>query len=153
MKHWIACLSSLILLTVTGCDTVTHSQLHVLAPKPERRGTATVPAAERDTVKRILSDIATQHRFEDRTEISITPNTICSYAQPDVKHPISLKAWVAGDRICIDIFQRPPGTGETLAYRKLRDEIMAQLKEQFGSRLKLVHKMNQTGGGTGSKEK
>jgi hypothetical protein len=146
MKHWIACLSSLVLLTLTGCDTVTHSQLHVLAPRPERGATATVPASERDTVKRVLTDIATQHRFEDRTEISLTPNTICSYAQPDVKHPISLKAWVAGDHICIDIFQRPPSTGETLAYRGLRDEIMSQLREHFGTRLKLVHKMNQTSG-------
>jgi hypothetical protein len=150
MKHWIACVSSLILLTLTGCDTVTHTQLQVRAPKPERGATATVPASERETVKRVLTDIATQHRFEDRTEISITPNTICSYAQPDVKHPMSLKAWVAGDHICIDIFQRPPTTGETLAYRKLRDDVITQLREHFGNRLKLIHKMNQTTGTTKS---
>jgi hypothetical protein len=149
MKHWIACLSSLALLALTGCDTVNHSQIQVLAPKPPTRSAAAVvPASERDAVKRILTDIATRLRFEDRTAISITPDTICSYAQPDVKNPISIKAWVAGDRIAIDIFQRPPGTGETIAYRNLRDDVMAQLKGQFGPRLKLVHKMDQTGRGT-----
>jgi len=151
MKHWIACLSSLVLLAVTGCDTVNHSQIQVLAPRPERGATATVPASERDTVKRVLTDIATRLHFEDRTEISLTPNTICSYAQPDVKYPMSIKAWVAGDRISIDLFQRPPETGETEAYRKLRNEIMSQLKQHFGDRLKLVHKMNQAGGGTTKK--
>ncbi len=149
MKHWIACLSSLVLLAVTGCDTVNHSQIQVLAPKPATRSaTPTVPASEIQAVKQVLSDIATRLRFEDRTGISITPGTICSYAQPDVKYPISIKAWVAGDRIAIDIFQRPPETGETEAYRKLRGEIMAQLKAQFGSRLQLVNKMNQASGGS-----
>jgi hypothetical protein len=152
MKHWIACLSFLALLATTGCDTVTHTQIHVLAPKPPTRSAkATVPAVERDTVKRILTDIATRLRYEDRTAISITPNTICSYAQPDVKHPISIKAWTAGDRIAIDIFQRPPSVGETIAYQKLRDDVMAQLKEHFGDRLKLVHKMDQTGSRAGEK--
>ena len=149
MKHWIACLSSLVVLAVTGCDTVNHSQIQVLAPKPATRSaTATVPASEIQTVKQVLSDIATRLRFEDRTEVSITPGTICSYAQPDVKYPISLKAWVAGDRIAIDLFQRPPETGETEAYRKLRNEIIAQLKQTFGDRLTLVHKMNQASGGS-----
>jgi hypothetical protein len=144
MKHWIACLSSLALLAVTGCDTVNHSQIQVHAPKPATRSaTPTVPASEINTVKQVLSDIATGLRFEERTEISITPGTICSYAQPDVKYPISLKAWVAGDRIAIDLFQRPPETGETEAYRKLRSTIMTQLKQHFGDRLSLVGKMNQ----------
>lgn len=148
MKHWIAGLSSLVLLVATGCDTVNHSQIQVLAPRPERGATAIVPAAERETVKRVLTDIATRLRFEDRTEISLTPGTICSYAQPDVKYPMSLKAWVAGDRISIDLFQRPPEAGETEAYRTLRHEIISQLKQHFGERLTLVHKMNQASGGT-----
>jgi hypothetical protein len=149
MKHWIACLSSLALFAVTGCDTVNHSQIQVLAPKPATRSaTATVPASEIQTVKQVLSDIATTLRLEDRTEISITPGTICSYSQLDVKYPISLKAWVAGDRIAIDIFQRPPETGETEAYRKLRSNIMTQLKQHFGDRLSLVNKMNQVSSGS-----
>lgn len=148
MKHWIACLSLVALLAVTGCDTVNHSQIQILAPKPER-GTpaiASVPASEREAVKQILTDIATTHRFEDRTELSLVPETICSFAQPDVKYPISLKAWVSKDRISIDLFQRPPETGETEVYRKLRVEIMSRLKERFGDRLQLIHKMNQVTG-------
>ena len=147
MKHWIACLSWVVLF-VTGCDTVTHSQLQVLAPKTERGRPAVlaVPAAERDAVKQVLSDIATKHHFEDRTGLSLVADTICSYAQADVKHPISLKAWVSKERILIDLFQRPPEAGETAAYRNLRTEIMSQLKERFGNRLQLVNTMNHVNG-------
>lgn len=142
MKHWIACLSAVVLVT-TGCDTVNHSQLQVVAPKPERGATATVPASEREFVKQVVSDIAIRHRFEDRTQLSLNSETICSYAQPDVKYPIRLVAWGAQDRIYIDLFQKPPETGETEAYRKLRSEIVEQLKDRFGSRLTMVGTINQ----------
>ena len=114
MKHWIACLSWVVLF-VTGCDTVTHSQLQVLAPKTERGRPAVlaVPAAERDAVKQVLSDIATKHHFEDRTGLSLVADTICSYAQADVKHPISLKAWVSKERILIDLFHTTRGSHST----------------------------------------
>jgi len=148
MKHWIACLA-LAALFVTGCDTVTHSQLQIAAPKPQRGMPAmvSVPAAERAAVKQTLSDIAAKYHLEDRTGLSLVPETICSYAQPDVKHPISLKAWVSKERVLIDLFQRPPETGETAAYRKLRLDIMAQLKERFGSRLQMVPVIDQTSSG------
>jgi hypothetical protein len=149
MKHWIAGLSLLVVLVITGCDTVNHSQIQ-LRPAPVERGSkavATVPASERATVKQILTDIATRHRFEDRTELSLIPETLCSFAQPDVKNPMSMKAWVVKDRISIDIFQKPPGAGETEAYRRLREEVMSALEKEFGRRLTLVHKMNQVGGG------
>lgn len=143
MKHWIACWLSLLALLVAGCDTVNHSQLQLLAPAPARGATATLPASDQDAVKQVIKEIATSHRFEERTQISLTPGTICSWSQVDMKHPMSIKAWVANDRIAIDIFHRPPGQGETLAYRHFRDEVMSQLKERFGDRLKLVHKMDQ----------
>jgi hypothetical protein len=153
MKHWIAGLSLVVALVVTGCDTVNHSQIQVVPPKTER-GTpavATVPAAERMAVKQVLTEIAVKHRFEDRTDLSLIPETICSFAQPDVKHPLRIVAWVTKDRISIDLFQKPPGTGETIAYRNLREEVMSALDKQFGSRLKLIHKMDQaTGGPAGS---
>jgi len=149
MKHWIACSSLLVVLFVTGCDTVNHSQIQILAPKVERGSAAiaTVPASERAAVKQIITDIATRLRFEDRTELSLVPETICSFAQPDVKYPMSIKAWVSKDRISIDLFQRPPETGETEAYRKLREQIMSELEKQFGNRLRLIHKMDQVTGG------
>ena len=142
MKHWIACLSLSSVLLITGCDTTNHSQIQVLAPRPGRGATATVPASEREAVKKTLTEIATRLRFEDRTALSLTPDTICSFAQPDVKYPMSIKAWMARDRISIDLLQRPPEAGEPEAYRKLREQIMTQLKERFGDRLQLVHKMN-----------
>jgi hypothetical protein len=146
MKHWIACLAVVVLL-VTGCDTVNHSQIQVLPPRGEEPARASVPIGEREAVKQVIAEIATKRHFEDRTAISLTPETICSYAQPDVKHPISIKAWVTKDRISIDLFQRPPEAGETLAYQRLRDQIMGELKAKFGNRLTLVHKMDQTPGG------
>ncbi len=142
MKHWIACWTCLIALFLVGCDTVNHSQLQIMAPKPERGATATVPASELETVKRVVSEIAKSLYFEDRTQISLTPGTITSWSQVDVKNPMSIKAWAADDRIAIEMFQRPPETGETAAYRRMRKEVMARLKQQFGTRLKLVHKMD-----------
>ena len=148
MKHWIACLSAFSVLWVTGCDTTNHSQMQVLAPKVERGGTVSVPAAERDAVKQLLSEIAVKHRFEDRTQISLIPEVICSYAQPDVKYPMRIVAWSSKDRISVDLFQKPPETGESEAYRKLRSEIMSGLQERFGKRLTLVQKMDQITSGS-----
>ena len=149
MKHWIAGLSLVVALVVTGCDTVNHSQLQVLPPTVER-GTpavATVPAADRMAVKQVLTEIAVKHRFEDRTELSLLPETVCSFAQPDVKYPVRIVAWVTKDRISIDLIHNPPTTGETIAYRNLRDEIVSALNKQFGPRLKMIHKMDQATGG------
>ena len=144
MKHWIACLSLVCLLWSTGCDTVNHSQLQVLVPKGEEKTRATVPASERNSVQQVLKDIATQHHYEDRTKISLIPDTICSYAQPDVKNPISIRAWVDKQRIIIDIVQeRPDAAGETLAYTKLREQVMAELEQHFGDRVALVGKTRQ----------
>jgi len=148
MKHWIACSLSLFALFVTGCDTVNHSQLQLMAPKSERGSVAAIPASERDVVRQVITEIALRWRLEDRTSISLTPGTICSYAQPDVQHPISIKAWMAGDRVSIDILQPPPEVGESGAYQKFRNEVMAALKKQFGERLKLAEKMEQVTAGT-----
>ena len=142
MKHWIACWLSLLALLVVGCDTVNHSQIQVLAAPVERGATATLPASELATVKQVVEEIARSMHFEDRTQISLTPGTICSWSQVDMKHPMSIKAWVTNDRIAIDLFQKPPETGETAAYRKLRNEVLTRLKAEFGNRLKLVHKMD-----------
>jgi hypothetical protein len=152
MKHWIAGLSLLLIVVATGCDSVNHSQLHILPPKVERGAppVATVPAAERQTVKQILTEIALRHRFEDRTDLSLIPETICSFAQPDVKHPMRIVAWVSDNRISIDLFQKPPEAGETEAYRKLREEVMSALEKDFGGRLTQAGKLDQVSGGASS---
>ena len=108
---------------------------------------STQDASERDVVKQVITEIAVRWRLEDRTSISLTPDTICSYAQPDVKHPISIKAWAAADRVSIDILQPPSEVGESGAYQNFRNEVMSALKKQFGERLKLVQKMDQVSGG------
>ena len=71
MKHWIACSLSLFVLVITGCDTVNHAQLQVVAPKSERGVVASIPASERDVVKQVITEIAVRWRFEDRTSISL----------------------------------------------------------------------------------
>jgi len=38
-------------------------------------------------------------------------------------------AWVAKDRISIDLFQKPPEVGENRAYVKLRDQIVSELQK------------------------
>lgn len=149
MKHWIACSLLLSVLLLAGCESVNHSQLQVMAPTPERGAAASVPAAEREQVKQVVSQVAQHWRMEDRTALSLTPDTICSYAQPDVKHPISIKAWLAGDRISIDIFQPPPEPGESSAYQQFRNDVMGALEKQFGARLVQVQKLRQVSSKTG----
>jgi hypothetical protein len=143
MKHWIACPLVLSALLLAGCDSVNHAQFHVVAPKVERGMTATIVTADREAVKRIVSEVAVRWRFEDRTAISLTPDTLCSFAQPDVKHPISVKAWMAGDRISVDIQQPPPEVGESAVYQRFRNDVMSGLEKHFGERVKQVQKMNQ----------
>src|SRR5262245_54660662 len=144
MKHWIACLSLLSLL-VSGCDTVNHSQLQIKVPRGQEKTRLTVPASERDTVKQVITDIANKRHFEDRTEMSLVPDTICSFAQPDVNNPLTVRAWVSKQRtIIIDLVQkRPDAAGESQAYRTLRDQVMSDLEKQFGGRLSMVHKTKQ----------
>lgn len=143
MKHWIACSLLVSVLFLTGCESVNHSQLQVMAPAAARGAAVTVPASEREMVKLVITEIAQRWRLEDRTAISLTPDTICSFAQPDVKHPISIKAWVAADRISVDIFQPPAEPGESSSYQRFRNQVMDALRIQFGDRLKQAQKLNQ----------
>jgi hypothetical protein len=143
MKHWIACLSLLSVGLVTGCDTINHSQLQVVVPRGEEKTRKSVPASERETIKQIVTELANRRHFEDRTALSLVPDTICSFAQPDVKYPISIRAWVEKPRIIIDIVQtRPDAAGETEAYRTLREQLQEELDKQFGPRVIMVNKMN-----------
>jgi hypothetical protein len=143
MKHWIACLALGSMLFVVGCDSMNHSQLRVSPPPVERRARAVLPAAERDAIKQMLSEIGTKYRLEDRTSLSLIPDTLCSYGEVDKKYPLRFVAWVKDQNVYVDIFQRPPEAGETIAYQKLRNEIMGALDSQFGSRLQMIPKMNQ----------
>ena len=148
MKHWIAGLFMVLLIVATGCDTTNHSQIQIV-PNLNERGKptiATVPASDRAAVKQVLTEIATRLRFEDRTELSLIPETICSFSQVDVKNPMRMVAWVSKDRVSIDLFQKPPEAGETLAYQRLREEVMSELQKHFGDRLTMVHKMDQMSG-------
>lgn len=143
MKHWIACPLVLSALLLAGCDSVNHAQFNVVPPKVERGMTATIVTADREAVKQIVSEVAIRWRFEDRTAISLTPDTLCSYAQPDVKYPISVKAWMADGRISVDIQQPPPEVGESAVYQRFRNDILSGLEKHFGERVKQVQKMNQ----------
>jgi hypothetical protein len=144
MKHWIACLSLVTLLLVTACDTVNHSQLQIRAPRGEEKTRVSVPASERETVKKVIQQIAKQWNFEDRSKISLVPDTICSYAQPDAKFPLGIRAWVVKERIIIDLTQKPPElAGESAGYHRIREQLTSELEKRFGDRLVLVHKTRQ----------
>ena len=126
-----------------------QSQIQVL---PGRRtgGTAvaTVPAAERAAVKQVLGQIAAKNKFQDRTSLSLHSDIICDYAQPTTiqppsKNPARLLAWVQKDRIVVDLIQKSVEGGESIAYQKLRDQILDDLKAQFGDRVTVVPKTRQ----------
>ena len=124
-----------------------HSQLRVAPPPAERRSRAVLPAADRDAVKQVLSEIGTKYRMEDRTSLSLLPDTLCSYSEVDKKYPMRFVAWVKDQNVYVDVFQRPPEAGESLAYQKLRGELMSALDSQFGNRVQMVPKLNQVTGG------
>src|SRR5689334_4237674 len=147
MKHWTAILGLGLFLVTTGCDTVNHSQLRVAPPPTERRARVVLPAADRQAVKQLLSEIGTKYRMEDRTSLSLIPDTLCSYSEVDKKYSMRFVAWVKDQNIYVDVFQRPPEAGESEAYWKLREEIMTALDTQFGGRLQMVPKMKQVSGG------
>jgi hypothetical protein len=147
MKHWIAIFGLGLILVTAGCDTVSHSQLRVAPPATERRARAVLPAADRQTVKQVLSEIGTKYRMEDRTSLSLIPDTLCAYSEVDKKNSMRFVAWVKDQNVYVDIFQRPPETGESEAYWNLREEIMRALDSQFGARFQMVPKMKQVSGG------
>jgi len=147
MKHWIARIALGSLVIVAGCESVNHSQLRVSPPPGERRGRAVLPAADRETVKQVLSEIATKYRMEDRTSLSLLPDTLCSYSEVDKKYPMRFIAWVKDQNVYVDTYQRPPEAGESLLYQKLRSDIMTALDAQFGSRFKMVPHLDQVTGG------
>ena len=70
MKHWIACLAVVVLL-LTGCDTVNHSQIQVLPPRGEEPARASVPISEREAVKQVVSEIATKLHYDRPHEASL----------------------------------------------------------------------------------
>lgn len=146
MKLWIASLALGLFLFTTGCDTVSHTQLRVSPPPGERRARAVLPAADRQAVKQLLSEIGVKYRMEDRTALSLIPDTLCAYSEVDKKHEMRFVAWVKDQNLYVDIFQRPPETGESEAYWKLREEIMSALDSQFGNRLRMVPKIDQVSG-------
>ena len=109
---------------------------------------ATVPAAERAEVKKALEQIAAKNKFQDRTSLSLHSDIICDYAQPVTiqprsKDPARLLAWVQKDRIVIDLIQKSAEGGESIAYQNLREQILADLKAQFGDRVTVVPKTRQ----------
>jgi hypothetical protein len=149
MKHWIACSLLVVGLLVGGCDSINQSQMQVL-PRPGAGGTAVavVPATEREAVKQVLTEIATKHKFEDHTSLSLHPDIICDFSQPVTtrppsRNPVRLAAWIYRDRIVIDLSQKSIEGGEPVAYQDLRNEIFAALQQKFGNRVVKVQKMKQ----------
>ncbi len=147
MKHWIACLALGLVCVVTGCDTTNHVQLRVGPPPGERRSRAVLPAADRDAIKQVLSEIGTKYKMEDRTSSSLLPDTLCSYSEIDRKYPMRFVAWVKEQNVYVDVYQRPPEAGESALYEKLRTEIQSALDSQFGNRVKMMPKLDQVTGG------
>jgi len=146
MKHWIACSLLLAGLFVAGCDSINQSQIQVM-PRRSATGTAvaTVSASEREAVKKALTEIAAKHKFEDRTSLSLHPDIICDYYQPNTtqppsKNPMRLAAWTYRDRVVIDLSQKSPEGGEPVAYQNLRKEIVTDLQLKFGDRVVIVQK-------------
>ncbi len=129
MAVWIA-------LVVLGCSTLqqNEAQYQVLGPKDDRGIVKPVSAADREAVKQIVNSFGTQWRLQDRTSISFIPTVLASYSQDWNPHPVNLVAYSYENRIIVDLSQSTSGVGESTQFRSRKEQLLAALREKFGSR-------------------
>ena len=134
MKHHIVTLGVLLGLVSAGCDTVNRTQYQVSGPASIEGVRASVSAADRAEVKEVLSAVATRLHFEDRTQVSLVPNTIVLFAQTERRDPVRILAWEKQGSIIIDITHTPTTPGETAFYRRVQSTVFTELQNRFGPR-------------------
>lgn len=130
-----------------GCDTlVLRTQYQVGGPITATGVRAMVSASDQEAVKEIVKSVATEMRFEDRTDTSLVPGTLARYAEPVRENPMSLVAWVHKEMIVIDLFHNSPVLGETQAYQEAKSLLLSELRRKFGNRVVIAAQKDQISG-------
>ncbi|HKQ39793.1 MAG TPA: hypothetical protein VJ063_17070 [Verrucomicrobiae bacterium] len=130
------CLLALLLLA--GCDTIDRTQFRV-EPRTTASGTrVAINAADIDMVKAVIQPFAADFKMRDISQLSLIPNALATYQQYDTTTPMKLVAWTQEGAIIIDLAHDSPEPGESPGYVKAREQLLADLRRQFGNRVTVV---------------
>jgi hypothetical protein len=136
MTKWIAC--SLLALALVGCDTIDRVQYRV-EPRVNASGTRlAINAGDVEMVKAVLQPLAADFEMRDISQQALIPNALATYQQYDTTHPMKMIAWTQDGAIIVDLAHDSPEPGESAAYVKARDQLLADLRRQFGNRVTIV---------------
>lgn len=125
-------------LLVIGCDTIDRTQYRI-DPRTTARGTrVALNAADLEMAKAVLQPFAAQFKMQDISRQALTPNALVIYQQHDTQTPMKLVAWTQEQAIIIDLAHDHPELGESAIYLKARDQLLADLRRQFGQRVSIV---------------
>jgi hypothetical protein len=128
----------LIALLAAGCDTIDRTQYRV-EPRTTANGTrVAVTAADIDMVKAVLQPFANEFKMQDVSRQTLIPNALATYQQYDTSRPMKLVAWTQDGAVVIDLAHDSPEPGESAAYMKAREQLLAALRRQFGDRARIV---------------
>src|SRR5436190_9697681 len=135
MSKLICLLGALLLV---GCDTIDRVQFRI-EPRTSASGTrVAINAADVEMVKAVLQPFAADFKMRDISHLALTPNALATYQQYDTGTPMKLIAWTQEGTIVIDLAHDSPDPGESPMYVKAREQLLADLKRQFGNRVAVV---------------
>ena len=135
MSKLICVLAALVLV---GCDTIDRVQYRI-EPRTTASGTrVAINATDVDMVKAILQPFATDFKMRDISHLALTPNALATYQQYDTGQPMKLIVWSQDGAIIIDLAHDSPEPGESPMYLKAREQLLADLRRQFGNRVAVV---------------
>jgi hypothetical protein len=130
------CLLGVLLLI--GCDTIDRTQFRV-EPRTTSSGTrVAVNAADMEMVRAVLQPFAADFKMKDISQLSLIPNAVATYQQYDTSTPMKLVAWTQDGAMIIDLAHDSPEPGESGVYVKAREQLLADLRRQFGNRVTIV---------------
>ena len=128
----------LIALVAVGCDTIDRTQYRI-EPRLTANGTRiAVTAGDAEMVKAVIQPFATEFKMRDVSHLSLIPNALSTYQQYDTRTPMKLVAWTQDGAIIIDLAHDSPEPGESPVYVKAREQLLADLRRQFGERVTIV---------------
>lgn len=135
MSKWLCLFLALI---AVGCDTIDRTQYRI-EPRTTASGTrVALSSADVEMVKAVLQPFAAEYKMQDIIHQSLIPNALALYQQYDTGRPMKLAAWTQEGTVIVDLAHSAPEPGESAGYMKARDQLLADLRRQFGNRVVIV---------------
>jgi hypothetical protein len=121
-------LIAVLALVVAGCDSLNQDQLLVRVSRE-----STSPLIIESKIVSVLTSYAEENELLDKTKESRVTGTLVYFQSKDEYFPISLGARRVTDGVVVDLLHFHPGGGETDAYSKMKNQLLALLRSQFGA--------------------